>query len=115
MVAVERKRITVSPKRQITIPIEFFNKLNIGKEVECLVEGNSIIIMPVNTDNSFFAEEILKDLISQGMSGEKLLEEFKKQNKEMNLALNKYLDKVDKDLKEGKLLTTEEIFGNSIK
>ena len=30
-----KKRISVSQKRQITILIEFFNSLNIEKEVEC--------------------------------------------------------------------------------
>jgi len=115
MIVMEKKRISVSDKRQITIPIEFFNELNIGKQVDCIMEGNSIIIMPVNTEDSYFAEEILKDLISKGLSGQELLNEFRNQNKKINKALSKYLEEVDKDLKENKLLTSKDVFGKKLK
>ncbi|MBU4293647.1 MAG: AbrB/MazE/SpoVT family DNA-binding domain-containing protein, partial [Actinobacteria bacterium] len=39
-----KKRISVSQKRQITIPIEFFNSIGIGKEVDCYVQNNAIVI-----------------------------------------------------------------------
>jgi bifunctional DNA-binding transcriptional regulator/antitoxin component of YhaV-PrlF toxin-antitoxin module len=42
--AMLKKRISVSQKRQITIPIEFFNSIGIDKEVECYVQNNAIII-----------------------------------------------------------------------
>ena len=41
------KRISVSQKRQITIPIEFYNSIGIDKEVECYVQNNAIVIRPV--------------------------------------------------------------------
>ena len=44
---MKTKKISVSEKRQITIPKEFFDTLNIGKEIECSIANNCIIIKPV--------------------------------------------------------------------
>ena len=44
---MQKKRISVSQKRQITIPIEFYNKIGIENEVECYIQNNSIVIRPV--------------------------------------------------------------------
>ncbi|MGM0365797.1 MAG: AbrB/MazE/SpoVT family DNA-binding domain-containing protein [Actinomycetota bacterium] len=74
---VVKKRISVSPKRQITIPIEFFNQLGIEKEVYCYIQNNAIAIRPVNEAAGDFDEQILADLISQGFSGNELLTRFK--------------------------------------
>ena len=41
-----KKRISVSQKRQITIPIEFYNDVGIEKEVECYIQNNTIVIRP---------------------------------------------------------------------
>jgi bifunctional DNA-binding transcriptional regulator/antitoxin component of YhaV-PrlF toxin-antitoxin module len=73
-----KKRISVSRKRQITIPIEFFKAIGIKREVECYMQDDSIVIRPVRESGGEFAEQILADLISRGLSGEELLAEFKK-------------------------------------
>ena len=78
------KRISVSSKRQITIPLEFCNALKIENEVECMMKDNSIIIRPiVDTSQDNFADLILEDLIKEGYKGQKLLEEFKKRKTEI--------------------------------
>lgn len=82
-----KKRISVSQKRQITIPIEFYNSLSIGKEVECYVQNNSIVIRPVQESSGEFDEQILGDLISQGLSGEELLAQFKEERKKIRPAV----------------------------
>ena len=74
---MESKRISVSKKRQITIPKKFYEQLNIQDEVECILKDGALVILPVRKETEF-AEEILKDLIDQGLSGQELLEEFKK-------------------------------------
>ena len=109
---MDRKIISVSPKRQITIPLKYFEELNIDNEVECLLKGNSIIIRPLRGDSSEFAEEILKDLVSQGFSGEELIEEFKKKTKEIKGAISAILEEADK-IATGELpsATMEDIFG----
>jgi len=82
-----KKRISVSRKRQITIPIEFYNKLGIEKEVECFLQNDAIIIRPVQERSGDFDEQILEDLISQGFSGNQLLEKFKEMRRQIRPAV----------------------------
>ncbi len=89
--AVRRKRISVSQKRQITIPIDFYNEIGIESEVECYVRDNAIVIRPVRDDGGAFAEEILGDLIAQGFSGDALLKRFKETRRQIRPAVEKLL------------------------
>lgn len=86
-----KKRISVSQKRQITIPIEFFNSLGIEKEVECYLQNNAIVIRPVRENSGEFDEQILADLISQGLSGTELLERFKQMRRKVRPAVERLL------------------------
>ncbi len=87
-----KKRISVSQKRQITIPIEFYNGLGIDKEVECYVQNDTIVIRPVRDSGGEFDEQILADLISQGLSGQELLDKFKKTRRQIRPAVERLLD-----------------------
>jgi len=91
---IPKKRISVSQKRQITIPIEFFNNLGIKNEVDCFMHNNQIIIRPAQ-DSGEFDEQILADLISQGYSGEELLAKFKEYRRKIRPAVEKLLDEAD--------------------
>jgi len=86
-----KKRISVSQKRQITIPIEFFSTLGIEKEVECYLQNNALVIRPVRENSGEFDEQILADLISQGLSGKELLEKFKQMRREIRPAVEHLL------------------------
>jgi len=59
-----RKRISVSKKRQITIPADFFNAMGVGAQVECYLRGGALVIRPVREESGAFDEEILAGLIS---------------------------------------------------
>jgi len=85
------KRISVSQKRQITIPIEFYNSIGIDKEVECYVQNNAIVIRPVHESGGEFDEQILADLISQGLSGQELLDKFKEARRQVRPAVESLL------------------------
>lgn len=87
-----KKRISVSQKRQITIPIEFYNSLGIDKEVECYVQNNTIVIRPVQESGGEFDEQILADLISQGLSGQELLNKFMETRRQIRPAVERLLD-----------------------
>jgi len=79
---IVKKRINVSCERQITIPIEFYKMLDISCEVDCYVQDGSLIIEPIRPEYSReVAEEFLKTLIAQGLSGEELLSKFREMNK----------------------------------
>lgn len=110
---VKPKKISVSVKRQITIPIEYYNALNIGDEVECMMVDNSIVIKPVK-DNSLdeYSEFILKDIIEEGYKKEEILEEFRKRRNELKYAAKEMVKEMDKVAEESeKYATMEDIFG----
>ena len=108
-----KKRISVSQKRQITLPVDFFNTLGIGQEVECYVQNDAIIIRPVRGDSGEFDEQILADLISQGITGENLLSEFKKMRKQVRPAVESLIaDATAAAIGNNDFNTYEDIFGS---
>lgn len=91
----DRKRIKISSKRQITIPAKYYDALKIDKEMECIYTEGMLILLPIRNEKSEFAEEILKDLINQGYSGEELLKEFKRINRNVRPAVEKMIEEAD--------------------
>lgn len=91
-IPMEIKKVSISAKRQITIPQKFFVMLGFDTEAECMVRGNELVIRPVKTNTGGeFAEQILADLIAQGYSGNDLLDHFKKAQKEVHSAVETIL------------------------
>lgn len=111
-IIMKPKRISVSSKRQITIPLEYCKALNIENEVECIMKNNSIIIRPViDTTQDNFADLILEDLIKEGYKGKELLEEFKKRKEKLRYAINEIQNEADKVAEdEAPYRTMDEIF-----
>ncbi|MEA1959725.1 MAG: AbrB/MazE/SpoVT family DNA-binding domain-containing protein [Bacillota bacterium] len=108
-----KKRISVSQKRQITIPIEFYNSVGIDKEVECYVQKDSIIIRPIRESDGEFDEQILADLIGQGLSGQELLSKFKKTRRQIRPAVERLLDEAERAAQgEATSNTYEDVFGS---
>ena len=109
---IKRKIISISGKRQITIPQKFFEILGFMDEAECILSDGEIIIKPVRENISDdFAEEILADLIYQGYTGQELLLKFKETSKKVPFAVEKLVNEAD-DIAQGKSesSTMEEIF-----
>ena len=64
-VPMEMKKLSISAKRQITIPQKFFTMLGFDTEAECTVRGNELVIRPARANTGGeFAEQILADLIA---------------------------------------------------
>ena len=62
--SMESKKVSISSKRQITIPQKFFTLLGFNTEAECIMRGNELVLRPVKENTSGeFAEQILADLI----------------------------------------------------
>lgn len=95
------KRLKVSSKRQITIPSSFYKHLNLGEEVECYMreDKNEIVIRPLQSEADF-SEEILKDLVEQGYSGDKLLKEFKRVKAKVRPAVNQMIKEAEAKARE---------------
>ncbi len=85
-VTMKRKTISVSKKRQITIPLQFYKHLDLNTEVECSLEDGAIIIRPSHRGTTEFSVEILKDLLNQGYSGDELIKQFEVQSDNIKTA-----------------------------
>ena len=111
---MDRKRVSISAKRQITIPQKFFSQLGFESEAECIIRGNEIVIRPVKQEmGGEFAEMILADLIARGYTGEQLLAGFKKEQRKIRPAVEEMLS--DAELAaEGKIdsFSYEDVFGS---
>ena len=96
-VSMEMKKVSISTKRQITIPLKFFTMLGFDTEAECMVRGNELVLRPArNNAGGEFAEQILADLISQGYSGSELLEQFKKAQSKVRPAVEEMLTEAER-------------------
>ena len=113
--SMEKRRINISSKRQITIPAKYYEALGLSKELDCIYSDRMLILTPVRRDDPAFAEEILSDLVSHGFTGEKLLSEFKKINRQVRPAIEKIIEEADALAKTASLNyadPTDAIFGN---
>ena len=85
------KKISVSAKRQMTIPKQFYDELKIENEVICQIVDDALVIIPVHKGLDF-SEFILGDLVKEGYSGESLLNEFSIRKKQINGAILKMVE-----------------------
>ena len=111
--SMESKKVSISSKRQITIPQKFFTLLGFNTEAECIMHRNELILRPVKENTSGeFAEQILADLIRQGYSGEELLEKFKQAQRKVRPAVEAMLAEADRiaESKSGGY-SLEDVFG----
>jgi bifunctional DNA-binding transcriptional regulator/antitoxin component of YhaV-PrlF toxin-antitoxin module len=109
---MERKIINVTGKRQVTIPLKFYEKLRFGKEVECFLTDDAVVLRPLTAPDDSFTMEILKDLVSQGYSGDELITKFAEQRVNIKKAIGVLINEAD-EIYEGKRkgATTKDIFG----
>jgi bifunctional DNA-binding transcriptional regulator/antitoxin component of YhaV-PrlF toxin-antitoxin module len=99
--AVERKHVTISVKRQFTIPQKYYESLGFESDAECILQDGGIFIRPLRDGPSDFSEEILADLVAQGLSGQELLAKFKDQTKKVRPAVQKMIEEADEAAKSG--------------
>ena len=74
--------------------------------------NRSIVLRPLSYSDDGFTMEILKDLVSQGLSGDELLTKFSEQRANVKKAVGLLIDEAD-EIAAGKRksATTEDIFG----
>ena len=94
----QHKVISISQRRQITIPQRMFEQLEFGAEAECFVRNNELVIRPLHfheKGSGEFAEQILSDLIQQGYQGDELLKQFKCMQSKIRPAVEKLIAEAD--------------------
>ena len=111
----EQKRVTISSKRQFTIPQKFYTELGFDREAVCTLGDGMLIIQPVSyvSGGGEFAEQILTDLIEEGFSGQELLDEFKTRQAKVRPAIEAMLEAAKAAASgAGEYSTYDEIFGS---
>lgn len=113
---VERKTVSISAKRQITIPQKFYEAIGFTNEAECIVRGNELVLRPFNRNSGGeFAEQILAELIAEGLSGDALLSEFKKKQAMIRPAVESMIKEAHAVARgEGEFYTYDDIFGTEV-
>lgn len=110
----KKRRVRISSQRQLTIPKEFFEAMNLTEEAMIEFTGKEMIIRPAEQEVVDFSTDILKDLVAKGLSGDELIQEFTRVKSSIPQALDKmvqeglkqpivaeslgeYLDSLDED------------------
>ncbi len=107
---IEHKIISISAKRQITIPQKYYDMLGFDGEAECILQKGGIFLRPVRIDGNEFAEQILADLIEEGYSGTELLEKFKEQSRKIRPAVEHLIAEADRIAEHGEPIPMENLF-----
>ena len=90
---LDRKTISITGKRQITIPQRFFEALGFGREAQCELRDGEIVLRPMRAQgDGEFDEYILADLIDEGYEGKRLLAVFKERRAQIRPAVEALLD-----------------------
>lgn len=97
------RRVKVSKQRQISIPKDFYEKLNFEDEALIEISNSVLIIRPAKTESVDLSEYILRDLVSEGYEGQKLIEKFM----EIKKGLPTALDKLSADALNNKPMTSD--------
>lgn len=111
---MEKKIVSISSKRQITIPQKFFALLGFDTEAECVVRGNELIVRPAKQSaGGEFAEYILADLIAQGLNGDELLKAFKNKQAKVRPAVEAMIADADEvAMGNGEFYTYDDVFNS---
>ena len=111
---LEKKIVSISSKRQITIPQKFFAMLGFTDEAECILRGNELIVRPARQySGGEFAEQILADLIAQGLEGAELLKQFKAKQSQIRPAVELMIAEAEDVARgDGEYSTYDDIFGD---
>ena len=70
------RRVKVSKQRQINIPKDFYDALDLVDEALVEFTGKEIIIRSAEVEQVDFSVDILNDLTDQGYSGQELIRKF---------------------------------------
>lgn len=110
----EKKQVTITSKRQFTIPKKFLNELGFDRSAVCSVLDGKLIIEPVTPiSGGEFAEQILKELIDEGYNGNELLAEFRIRQAKVRPAVEAMLeDAKNAALGIGEYETYDNVFGS---
>ncbi|MFD1676465.1 AbrB/MazE/SpoVT family DNA-binding domain-containing protein [Alicyclobacillus fodiniaquatilis] len=96
------KYVRITGKRQVTIPKEFFEQLDMGTVLHAFIEGGCLILEPVRPEDPMdFSQEIINDLADAGLTGEELKKEFARRREGMMAAMKELVTDARKEALSG--------------
>lgn len=104
------KRVSISSKRQISIPKEFYDALDLGRDVNIELYHNRLVIKPGNDNSEDFSGEILQDLIDEGYAGNELVQEFNFRKSQIPNAIKSLIDEA---VENSKPTSVNDLFGEN--
>ncbi len=106
------KLVSITHKRQVTIPKEFFNRLDMAAgKARCYIQNGKIVIEPINTMSFWeFSSDILQELVAQGYSGERLVSEFNKRKDLVKEGLAAIVMEAAEQIKSGEGKDVDQVF-----
>ena len=111
----EQKTVTITSKRQFTIPLTSYKKLGFDREAICTMGDGMLIIQPAShvSCSGEFAEQILAELIKEGFSCQILLDEFTTRQRKVRPAIKSTLEEAKSvALGAGEYFTYHDLFGS---
>lgn len=115
--SMETRLGKITSKRQLTIPKDFYDRLNLGENVEIILDKDAITIKKLKrTEENFddYSDLILKDLISEGYTGDDLLREFRLRKQFLPIAAQNMLQEIQEQVIKDNRTTEQldkELFG----
>lgn len=98
---MDKKIVSISSKRQITIPQRYFDMLGFADSAECFIRDNELVLRPLNRNyDGEVASQILEQLISSGLSGKELLKQFKIEQAKAQSNVEKIISVLEKRVSE---------------
>jgi bifunctional DNA-binding transcriptional regulator/antitoxin component of YhaV-PrlF toxin-antitoxin module len=96
----------ITSKRQLTIPKDFYDKLNLSGNVELILEGDCLKVSKfqrIEESNSDYADLVLKSILDEGFTNkEDLLTEFRLRMNLLPLAVKDMVADVRKQVAKDK-------------
>ena len=102
----EPQTIKISSKRQITIPVKYYEAAGFGEYALCTWTDQGILLQPLDVDDEDVTVDILRSLVKQGFEGEELIERYQETKRKI-VSVRRKLEEAERDVSDGRVDTYE--------
>ena len=100
--------ITISSKRQITIPAKAYEEAGFKDYALCTWSDKGMFLQPLDVEDEDVTIDILRYLINEGYEGEDLIAQYKAMKKKV-VSVKDKLDEAERDIAEGRVGSAREM------
>lgn len=80
------RRAKISSQMQVRIPRDLYERYGFGSEAEVVATATGVEFRPIKTESERCAD-LLEQLVSQGLSGEELVQRFRSESAPQSIAM----------------------------